>query len=120
MSFVAPASEPSAMSPEDIAARNFFERHIFRLAELVYGEYFSNREYPFHLLLSEVRTLVKACEEFGLDDIDWLEKVVQALYSPHPSRFAPEDMSYLMSIIASNSSPEGKSTAILSFIQSLK
>ncbi|KQU91428.1 hypothetical protein ASC78_00325 [Variovorax sp. Root318D1] len=108
------------MSPEDIATRNFFERHIFRLSELVYGEYLRDRDYPFYLLLTEVRTLVKACEEFGLDDIDWLEKVVQALYSPHPSRFAADDISYLMSIIASNSSPEGKSTAILSFIQNLQ
>lgn len=108
------------MSTENIATRNFFERHIFRLAELVYGEYFLDRAYPFHLLLSEVRTLVRACEEFGFVDIDWLERVVQALYSPHPSRFSPEDMSYLMSIIASNSSPEGKGAAILSFIRNLK
>lgn len=63
------------MSPEDIAIRNFFESHLFRLSELVYGKYVRDREYPFYLLLSKVRTLVKACEEFGLDDIDWLAKV---------------------------------------------
>lgn len=114
------APEISEKSPIDIATRNFFERHIFRLTEFVYGEYFSDREYPFYLLLSEIRTLVRACEEFGLDDIDWLEKVVQDFYSPHPSRFNPEDMRYLMSIVASNSSSEGKSAAIASFAKGLK
>lgn len=111
-------TEDEAMAEKALAAAaaEMFRRHVFRLAEKVHGGELAKRHYPFTLLLHEVRGFVKYCEDQGFDDIDLMERLVVSFYAPHPSRFEPPDLEYLLAMIALNSAFEGRVAAVEHFV----
>jgi len=99
------------------ATSDWARRNLVRMAERVYGEYFKERDYPFQLVLHEVRAFAKFCEDHGLGDVDHVEPLVTAFFSPHPSRFAPQHLAYLLSQIDSESDDYARVTAVVRFVE---